>query len=159
MLDAALLDLYSKRLKELGGTVKADQPLEGADATAKRRSPLCGSQITFDVTVEDDGRVREIGYKVRACALTEAAAGIVIEAAPGSSLDELRHIRSLVEQLLKGPDDEGPPLPQGKWSDLEVLRPARMVPSRHGSALLAFETVIEAVEKATEKKSRSKPAD
>lgn len=149
MLDPNLLDLYSKRLKEWGATIKEDRPLddtaEGRRGSARKRSPLCGSQITFDVALAEDGTVRAIGWKVRACALTEAAAGIVVHAAPGSDLEELRAVRDAMRRMLK---EEVDGLPGGKWQDLEILKPAQMVPSRHGSAMLPFETVVAAVEQA-----------
>ncbi|MFA7431052.1 MAG: iron-sulfur cluster assembly scaffold protein, partial [Rhodospirillaceae bacterium] len=140
-------DLYSKRLKEWGATIKDDRSLAGGEAqgSAHKRSPLCGSQITFDVRLDDAGAVADIGYKVRACALTEAAAGIVVHAAPGSRIDELRAVRDAMRRMLK---DEVDDLPGGKWQDLEILKPAQMVPSRHGSAMLPFETMVAAVENA-----------
>lgn len=149
MLDPKLMDLYSKRLKEWGATIKEDQPLpeDARHGSARKRSPLCGSQITFDVRLDDGGAVASIGWKVRACALTEAAAGIVVHAAPGSTIDELRAVRDAMRHMLK---DEVDTLPGGKWQDLEILKPAQMVPSRHGSAMLPFETVVAAVEQALE---------
>lgn len=145
MIDPALLDLYSQRLKALGATIKEDRPLAAPQASLRRRSPLCGSQVTFDVVLDEAGRVADIGWKARACALTEAAIGIVVAAAPGSDLDDLKAVRDTVKAMLK---DEAPPLPGGKWQDLEVLGPAAMVPSRHGSAMLAFDTVVAVVEEA-----------
>lgn len=145
MIDPALIDLYSARLKELGAQVKTDQPLAVFDGSAKRRSPLCGSQITFDVCLDDHGAVTAVGFTVRACSLAEAAAAIVIQCAPGSDLAELKSVRDLVKAMLREAKDD---LPGGKWGDLDVLKPAQMVPARHGSALLPFDTIIKAVEQA-----------
>lgn len=145
MFDPDLTDLYSKRLKEWGATIKEDRPLPTPQASVRRRSPLCGSQVTFDVVLDDDGRLATIGWKVRACALTEAATGIVVHAAPGSTVDELRSVRDAMQRMLKEESDD---LPDGKWAELEILKPAQMVPSRHGSAMLPFDTVVAAVEEA-----------
>lgn len=152
MIDPALLDLYSQRLKALGGSIKEDRPLVAPQASMRRRSPLCGSQVTFDVVLDDAGRVTEIGWKARACALTEAATGIVVAAAPGSTLAELSLVRDTVKAMLKARDAAAPAdLPGGKWQDLEVLGPAAMVPSRHGSAMLPFDTIVAVVEEAMER--------
>jgi len=149
MIDPNLLDLYSTRLKELGATIKADHPLPAPQASLRKRSPLCGSQVTFDVVLDEAGRVADIGWKARACALTEAAIGIVVAAAPGSDLDDLKAVRDAVKAMLKAKDgDPSVPLPKGKWADLEVLGPAAMVPSRHGSAMLPFDTIVAVVEEA-----------
>lgn len=145
MIDPALIDLYSTRLKELGAQVKSDRPLSAPQASAKKRSPLCGSQITFEVCLNNNGQIAEIGFIVRACSLAEAAAAIVMNCAPGSDLAELKAVRDSVKAMLREAKDN---LPGGKWSDLEVLKPAQMVPARHGSALLPFDTIIKAVEQA-----------
>lgn len=145
MYDPALSEIYSQRLKELGATVKEARPLDQPMGTANRRGPLCGSDVTFQVNVDAAGTVTALGYHVNACALSAAAAGIVAAAAVGSSVDELRAVRDAVRSMLRGESDD---LPGGKWADLVILGPAAMVRSRHGSTLLPFETVIEAMENA-----------
>lgn len=146
-MDDALLDLYSARMKALGTEVREDRRLPAPTVTVKRRSPLCGSQITLDLLLDDAGRVAATGYAVRACALSAAASAIVITAAVGCDVVELRQIRDLVRAMLKG---EEVTFPGGRWADLEILRPAQMVRSRHGSAMLPFEAAVEALEKAPE---------
>lgn len=145
MIDPQLLDLYSTRLKDLGAQVKEDRPLPDAAASVKRRSPLCGSEVTFDIALDDHQCVAAIGYSVRACSLAQAATAIVVNAAVGTSLEEARDVRDAVRKMLRENSDE---LPQGKWSDLDVLKPAQMVPARHGSALLPFDTLVKVIEKA-----------
>lgn len=156
-MDSALLDLYSQRLKALGALVKEDRPLPPAeaDASVKRRSPLCGSQVTLDVRLDDAGRVAAIGWKARCCALAAAATGIVITEAPGKTLADFERARAIVADLLK---DEHAVPPADAWPDLEVLGPAAIVPSRHGSTLLAFETLIAAVTAALEARKLTLPA-
>lgn len=144
-MDDALLELYSARMKALGTEVREDRRLDPADVTVKRRSPLCGSQITLDVQLDGAGRVAAVGYAVRACALSAAASAIVITASVGADLYELQKIRDQVRSMLKGEDVQ---FPGGRWADLEILRPAQMVRSRHGSALLPFDAVVEALEQA-----------
>jgi len=148
-MDDALLDLYSERLKVLAARVKADTPLSPdtvpvgqRQVSVKRRAPLCGSVLTLDVRLDDSGRVTAVGWQARCCALAEAATAIVVAEAPGCTLADLVAARAVVAGLLA---DETMPMPADAWPDLAVLSPAAMVPSRHGSTLLAFDTVIEAV--------------
>jgi NifU-like protein involved in Fe-S cluster formation len=145
MIDPQLLDLYSTRLKDLGATVKEDRPLAAPQASVRKRSPLCGSEVAFDVVLDAAGRVAEIGWTARACALTEAATAIVVAAAPGSDLAELTAVRAAVKAMLR---EKSTDLPGGKWADLEVLGPAAEVRARHGSALLPFDTIVAAVAEA-----------
>lgn len=145
IMDDALLDLYSARMKALGAEVRDDRRLPTPTVTVKRRSPLCGSQITLDLALDAGGRVTATGFAVRACALSAAASAILITAAVGCDVVELRRIRDLVRAMLKG---EEVIFPGGRWADLEILRPAQMVRSRHGSAMLPFEAAVEALETA-----------
>ena len=156
MTEQALLDLYSQRLKELGASIKQDAPLppETAEASVRRRSPLCGSQVTFDVALDGEGRLDRIGWKARCCALAAASTGLVVAAGPGSTLAELQAMRDLLKRILR---QRSPERPTGKWADMAVLAPAMDVPSRHGSALLAFETVVEAVAAALSKRASPSP--
>ena len=41
--------------------------------------------------------------------------------------------------------DDGPP-PEGDWSQLAMLEPARDLISRHGSIMLAFDAIAEALD-------------
>jgi NifU-like protein involved in Fe-S cluster formation len=62
----------------------------------------------------------------------------------GSTPQELREAREDLRCMLK---ENGPP-PGGKWADLAVLEPVRDYKARHASTLLAFDAVVDALEKA-----------
>jgi NifU-like protein involved in Fe-S cluster formation len=62
----------------------------------------------------------------------------------GSTPQELREARDALRRMLK---ENGPP-PTGKWADLAVLEPVRDYKARHGSTMLAFDAVADAVTKA-----------
>lgn len=157
MFDPDLLDLYSARLKDLGAAVKEERLLNEASLSPEqkrgrlhRRSPLCGSEVTFTVALAADGSVADIGWSVQACSLAAAASAIVVQNAIGCPLDELRAVRDAVKAMLRHNADSLPAVihPEGRWQDLEVLKPAQMVRARHGSALLPFDAIVLAVEQA-----------
>ncbi len=62
MSDSDLVKLYSGRILELA----ADMPLTGRlphpDGTAKKRSPLCGSTVTVDLTLDGDRIAGTVGF-------------------------------------------------------------------------------------------------
>ncbi|MDX6749318.1 iron-sulfur cluster assembly scaffold protein [Geminicoccaceae bacterium 1502E] len=139
------LALYSDRLRALSAKVRKDRRLAAADATVSLTSPLCGSRVTIDLVMES-GRIRELGYMVRACSLGQAGTAVLAEAAPGCTPAELEAVRETVRRML----EEGGPPPEGHWAALEVLSPAAHMPSRHGAALLPFDAVLEAAGKAAQ---------
>lgn len=139
-----LEQLYNDRIMSLAGSLKADNRLEHADATVQMDSPLCGSSIRVDVALDDEGRIGGYGQQVRACALGQSSAAIMAGHAVGKSLDEMRHVRDALSGMLAGECDP----PDGEWSELEVLLPARRHKSRHASIMLPFRAVVKAMEQA-----------
>ena len=58
--------LYNQEILRLAASIPHHERLDHAGATAEKRSPICGSRVTIDVGVNDDGRVAEVGLLVRA---------------------------------------------------------------------------------------------
>ncbi len=137
---AKIKALYNARIMELADDIPLQGRLEGADATASVRSPLCGSRITVDLKVKD-GIITDYRHVVRACTLGQAAASIMARHVVGKSVEELRHVGAAMRAMLK----QGEPLPDDVWPDLEVLIPVQDFKSRHGSVLLSFDAVEKAL--------------
>ncbi len=140
MNEQQLQQLYAQVLA-LSQDIPLSQRLEDPDASVTMVSPLCGSQVTVDLALDGD-RVARYGQKVRACTLGAAAASIMGRHVLGKHADELRALRETMRRMLKDDGDA----PAGEWSDLALLQPARDLISRHGSIMLAFDAVSEALD-------------
>jgi NifU-like protein involved in Fe-S cluster formation len=138
-----LNNIYNQRILELAGNIPRLGRLAHPDATASAYSKLCGSTITVDLNLRD-GKVADYAQELKACALGQASASIMARNIVGSTPQELREAREALRKMLK---ENGPP-PTGKWADLAVLEPVRDYKARHGSTMLAFDAVAEAVGKA-----------
>lgn len=138
---ADLISLYSKRILALAADMPHAERLVEPDATASKRSPLCGSTVTVDVKL-DQGQIIEFGQDVKACALGQASAAVLGANAIGLSYDEARAVRDDLRAMLK----DGAPPPEGKFSDLKLLEPARDYKNRHASIMLAYDALVEAME-------------
>ena len=139
--DSAMRALYNDKLMAFANDIPLQHRLEEPDATVQRRSPLCGSRITVDLKVEG-GKVADYGHVVRACTLGQAAASIMARRVIGEETGVLLAIAEAVRQMLKdgvAPSDD-------LWPELQVLAPAHEYKSRHGSVLLAFEAVEDAIQ-------------
>ena len=139
MADSDLLQLYSKRILALAADMPRTARLGAPTATARKRSPLCGSTVTVDLLVED-GKVTDYGQDVKACALGQASAAVVGANIIGRTEPELRRARVELSAMLK---DGGPP-PSPPFDGLEVLEPARDYKNRHASILLALDATLAA---------------
>src|SRR6056297_3135011 len=141
--DTDLIKLYSGRILALAADVPHLERLEAPDATVKRRSPVCGSTVTVDLSLED-GRVSAFGQDVKACALGQAAAAVTGAAVIGRTPAELAKARDQLRDMLK---TDGP-MPDAPFDGFEVLEPAREFRNRHASILLAIEAAAEAADSA-----------
>jgi NifU-like protein involved in Fe-S cluster formation len=138
-----LINLYSQRILALAAMIPYAERLENPDATSKKRSPLCGSNITVDLNVTD-GKVSAFGQDVKACALGQAAASIIGANIIGRTHDELELARDQLFAMLKS---DGP-TPDAPFDTLEVLLPAKEYKNRHASIMLCIDASLEAFENA-----------
>jgi NifU-like protein involved in Fe-S cluster formation len=143
MSDTDLIKLYSGRILALAADIPHLGRLPSAQASARRRSPLCGSSITVDVTMTD-GRVSDYGQEVKACALGQAAAAVVGSVILGRTRAEVERARDELRAMLK---QNGAP-PSAPFDGLEVLQPARDYKNRHASIMLTLEAAAEAMAEA-----------
>lgn len=139
--DADMMKLYSKRILALSADMPFTKRLEAPTATARKRSPLCGSTVTVDVTLTD-GKISDYGQDVKACALGQAAASVVGRNAIGRTIDEISKARQELQAMLT---QDGPP-PSPPFEDLEVLSPAKDFKNRHASILLTLDAILAAFE-------------
>ncbi|MEQ8603367.1 MAG: hypothetical protein RIB45_08605 [Marivibrio sp.] len=139
--------LYNDRILEAAKALVPDDRLANPQASVQVTSPLCGSRIRVDLTLDEVGRVKAYGQEVRACALGQSAAAIFKRHAVGRTRDELVQVRDAMEAMLK----QGAPPPEGEWAELELLTPARAHKSRHASILLPFKATVKAYDEAAAK--------
>ncbi len=132
--------LYNQAILRLATAIPHDARLADAHASAERRSPVCGSRVTVDVRLDDDGRIAALGQEVRACALGQAAAALMGAHAIGRSLNEMEAARNAITGWLAGTRDD-----PGDWPGLDIFAPARPHSARHASIRLAFEAAADAV--------------
>ncbi|SHH22258.1 iron-sulfur cluster assembly scaffold protein [Marivita hallyeonensis] len=140
-----LIKLYSARILELAADIPHHGRLDAPAVTVKKRSPLCGSTVTVDLTLED-GKVSAFGQDVKACALGQAAASVVGGAIIGTTLEQVTQARAELRAMLK----EDGPTPSAPFDGLEVLRPAVSYKNRHASILLTLDAACEAAAQLAE---------
>ena len=141
--EADIIKLYSGRILALAADIPHTARLPAPDGTAKKRSPLCGSTVTVDVTLTD-GRISAFGQDVKACALGKAAASVIGAAVVGLTPDEIAQGRDELAAMLKS----GGPVPSAPFDGLAVLEPAKDYKNRHASIMLTFEATLAAIDAA-----------
>ena len=140
-------DLYSARILSLAANLPHSGRLAEPQGSAERVAKLCGSRAAVDVILDDAGRIADFAQDVKACALGQAAAGVVGESVLGASASEILEARDAMLAMLKSGGDG----PVGRFEGLRVLKQVADYPARHASTMVALEATLDAVNQALEK--------
>ena len=134
--------LYSLEILRLATSLPHNDSLETSDASATCRAPVCGSEVTVDVAMDNTNHINSLAIRAKACALGQASAAVLRNKALGQDAAQIRIVSdSLKAALQTGSGDLA-------WTELEPFRYASDFPARHGAIMLPFETLIAALEKA-----------
>jgi nitrogen fixation NifU-like protein len=101
--------------------------LEHPDVTYEGSNPLCGDRITLMLDLDPGGRVTDVAFTGRGCAISQASASLLTDTLRGRSTDELRRL--------------------GKDDVLELLG-IEISPARLKCALLSLDTLQRALAEA-----------
>jgi NifU-like protein involved in Fe-S cluster formation len=137
--DDALLRVYNRDLMALSAQAETPKHLSKPDATAKAVSPICGSEVTIELTV-NNGKVTGFGYEIEACALTKSVVAVMARAITGKTRKEIAEAGTALRAML---ENNAPP-PSGDWADLKILQPVIEYKARHNAMQLPFEAVEKA---------------
>lgn len=140
--------LYNTDILRLAASIPHHRRLADPQASVEKRSATCGSRVTVDVRLDQQGRLCDLGLEVRACALGQASASLLAAHAVGKSVTELAAARDALADWLAGEGSE-----PGFWPGFAIITPARAYPARHASIRLGFEALAEAAALAAERAS------
>ena len=141
-------ELYSARILTLAAHLPHAGRLPAPDGTGERVAKLCGSKAVVDVVLDAEGRVAGFAQDVKACALGQAAAGVLGEAVIGATAVEIEAARDAMLAMLKS-GGEGP---EGRFAGLRDLKLVADYPARHASTMVALEATLDAVKQALARK-------
>jgi len=65
--------------------------LENPDAAAEDLNPLCGDKIRFELKI-DDGRVSDVRFSGKGCAISQAAASMLSDEVKGLTVEEVARL-------------------------------------------------------------------
>ena len=142
-------ELYSARILKLAANLPHSGRLPASEGTGERVAKLCGSKAVVDVVLDTEGRIAAFAQDVKACALGQAAAGVLGEAVIGATAAELSAARDAMLAMLKA-GGEGP---EGRFEGLRALRQVAVYPARHASTMVAIEATLDAVRDALARKT------
>ena len=105
---------------------------------AHGHNPLCGDRVTVYLAIED-GRVKDVSFEGRGCAISTASASLMTEVLKGKTLEEAEKLFKAFHAEVTG--GEATATPEALQDDLERLAPLEGVkayPARVKCATLAW---------------------
>ncbi len=111
--------------------------LADANASGRRKNPLCGDEIVVELRV-DAGSIADAGFGGRGCSIATASASMLSGAIVGKSPEDALRLADAVDAMLRGEPVIVPPA-------LEALRGVAPFPARHGCATMPWAAMRDAL--------------
>jgi nitrogen fixation NifU-like protein len=149
----ALEELYREVILDHYRNPRNRGHLDSPTATAEGVNPLCGDEITIEVSLEDDV-VKGVAVEGQGCSISQSSASMMTEAIKGKTRAEIdglvKKFRTMMS--LDEGDDPGldPERPGAVLGDLEALQGVRKYPVRIKCASLGWNTLMEALDDSPE---------
>jgi nitrogen fixation NifU-like protein len=143
-MDSALRELYQEVILDHSRHPRHYGPLAGASHKAEGYNPLCGDKVTVYLKLDADGRVADIGFEGKGCAISQASASMMVDMLKGRTAADAEKLMQGFLHLVKGEDASG--LSEDDRERLDVMGGISEFPMRVKCATLAWHTYKNAVE-------------
>lgn len=140
-----LRELYQEVILDHNRSPRNFGSLDDPTLQADGHNPLCGDKLTIALNVVD-GVVTDIRFEGSGCAISKASASLMTEGVKGRTIDEAKALFERFRQLVT--DRNAPP--HAQLGKLAVFAGVRDYPARVKCAILAWHTLIAAVEGSQE---------
>jgi len=143
-MDDALRELYQEVILDHSRHPRHYGALDGHNHKAEGYNPLCGDRVTVYLKLDADGRVADIGFEGKGCAISQASASMMTDMLKGRTAADAEKLMEGFLHLVKGEDASG--LSDDDRETLEVMGGISEFPMRVKCATLAWHTYKNAVE-------------
>jgi nitrogen fixation protein NifU and related proteins len=143
-MDANLRELYQEIILDHSRHPRHFGPLAGANRSAEGFNPLCGDRVKIQLKVDDKGRIKDVMFEGRGCAISVASASLMTELLQGRTIAEADKLMGGFLDLVKGEDAKV--LAPGDREQLEVMAGVSAFPMRVKCATLPWHAMKSALD-------------
>jgi nitrogen fixation NifU-like protein len=147
-MDNSLRELYQEVILDHSRHPRHFGTLEDATHKAEGYNPLCGDRVTVTLKLDADGRVADIKFAGKGCAISQASASLMTDLLAGKTQDQAERMMQGFLHLVKG--EPANDLPEDARAHLEVMGGLSEFPMRVKCATLAWHTYKNAVEEGAQ---------
>ena len=150
-MDESLRDLYQEVILDHSRHPRHFGALAEATHRGEGHNPLCGDKVTVYLHVDGEGRIADVSFEGRGCAISQASASLMTDLVQGRTIDEADALMGGFLHLVKG-EDAGA-LAGKDRETLDVMSGISAFPMRVKCATLAWHTMKSALEGGASAKS------
>jgi len=143
-MDQSLRELYQEVILDHSRHPRHFGALDNATHRADGHNPLCGDRVTVMLALDEAGRVADIRFQGKGCAISQASASMMTEMLAGRTVAEAEKLMEGFLHLVKG--EEASSLSADDREHLDVMSGLSEFPMRVKCATLAWHTFKNAVE-------------
>ncbi len=134
-----LRELYQTTILDHNKQPRNFRAVDAKTHEADGHNPLCGDQVTIELSLSDDGIVSDVGFQGSGCAISTASASMMTEAIKGKPVAEIDALFGRFRELVTSDPTQEPDVDGvGK---LMVFAGVREFPMRVKCATLAWHTL------------------
>lgn len=147
-MDNSLRELYQEVILDHSRHPRHYGALDGATHKADGYNPLCGDRVTVWLVLNAEGRVADIRFEGKGCAISQASASLMTDLLAGKTVAEAEKLMEGFLHLVKG--EPAGDLPEDARDHLDVMSGLSAFPMRVKCATLAWHTFRNAVEEGAQ---------
>src|SRR3954462_4420449 len=138
---AEIAALYQEMILDHYRRPRNKGTLENADASVEMKNPLCGDEITLQVSFDAEG-VADLKFTGTGCSISQASASMMTQLIKGKSVEEIEVLRTRFRDLILGDQTAAG---DERLGSLRALSGVVRFPGRVKCALLAWNALENAL--------------
>lgn len=150
-MDDSLRELYQEVILDHSRHPRHFGALAGANHVGEGHNPLCGDRVKIYLAVDGDGRIADIAFEGKGCAISQASASLMTDMIKGRTVAEAEALMDGFLHLVKGEDASA--ISGEDREHLDVMAGVSAFPMRVKCATLAWHTMKSALEGGASAKS------
>ncbi len=143
-MDDALRELYQEVILDHSRHPRHFGALASHTHVAEGHNPLCGDRVKIFLQVDSAGRIQDVSFEGRGCAISVASASLMTELLKGRTAAEAERLMDRFLALVRGEDAAG--LDESDREHLQVMAGVSAFPMRVKCATLAWHAMKAALE-------------
>jgi nitrogen fixation protein NifU and related proteins len=143
-MDEGLRELYQETILDHSRHPRHQGALADATHVHEGINPLCGDKVKLYLKVDAAGKIADIAFEGKGCAISQASASLMTDMLLGRSVADAETLMESFVRMVKGEGGEG--LSEDDQETLAVMAGVSAFPMRVKCATLAWHTMKSALE-------------